>query len=73
MRERQKKGAKGNGRDFLARCYEAQDKYPSVVTDQLIRTYDVENIIAGSDTLAIALSAVSANLPDDLPFPQASF
>lgn len=54
--EKSKRHSKG--RDLLARCYESQDRFPDIVTDDMIRTYNVDNIIAGSDTLANSLSAV---------------
>ena len=46
-------------RDFLTRCYEAQEKYPDLVTDRIIRMYNIDNVLAGSDTTAISLRAVS--------------
>lgn len=45
-------------RDFLTRCYDAQRKYPDLVTDRIIRMYNVDNILAGSDTTAISRRAV---------------
>lgn len=46
-------------RDFLTRCYEAQAKYPDLVTDRTIRMYNIDNVLAGSDTTSISLRAVS--------------
>ncbi|KAH0837201.1 cytochrome P450 [Fonsecaea pedrosoi] len=45
-------------RDFLERCFEAQAKYPEAVTDRMIMLYNFDNIAAGSDTTALALTAV---------------
>ena len=45
-------------RDFLQRCIEAQAKYPDVVTERMIVLYNFNNIGAGSDTTAIALTSV---------------
>jgi hypothetical protein len=46
-------------RDFLARCFEAQAKYPDIVTDRMILMYSSDNVGAGSDTTGISLRAVS--------------
>ncbi|OQU96270.1 hypothetical protein CLAIMM_02377 [Cladophialophora immunda] len=58
-----KAGAKGGGaeatkRDFLSRCFEAQEKYPDLVTDRIIRMYNIDNVLAGSDTTSISLRAI---------------
>lgn len=45
-------------KDFLTRCYEAQEKYPDLVTDRIIRMYNIDNVLAGSDTTSISLRAV---------------
>jgi Cytochrome P450 len=65
MEERPKrmKGYNDSFRDFLARCYEAQAKHPETVTDGLIRTYNIDNVVAGSDTTATALNAVCKARP----------
>ncbi|KAL2422085.1 Cytochrome P450 monooxygenase cicH [Exophiala dermatitidis] len=44
--------------DFLARCFEAQAKFPDVVTDRMILVYNSDNVGAGSDTTAISLRAI---------------
>ncbi|KAL2438169.1 Cytochrome P450 monooxygenase cicH [Exophiala dermatitidis] len=44
--------------DFLARCFEAQAKFPDVVTDGMILVYNSDNVGAGSDTTAISLRAI---------------
>ncbi|KIY00865.1 uncharacterized protein Z520_03531 [Fonsecaea multimorphosa CBS 102226] len=45
-------------RDFLERCFEAQEKYPETVTDRMIMLYNFDNIAAGSDTTALTLTSV---------------
>ena len=57
LAEKQNNG-EANRRDFLARCYEAQTKYPDLVTDRIIRMYNIDNVLAGSDTTGISLRAV---------------
>lgn len=47
-------------RDILARCYEAQKKNPDLVTDRIIRMYNIDNVLAGSDTTGISLRSVSS-------------
>jgi cytochrome P450 len=42
-------------RDMLARFTEAQKAHPDVVDDNVLRTYVVTNLLAGSDTTAIVL------------------
>lgn len=49
-------------RDFLARCFEAQAKFPDIVTDRMILMYNSDNVGAGSDTTGISLRAVSEGL-----------
>lgn len=53
-------GGKQTTKDFLTRCYEAQAKYPDLVTDRIIRMYNIDNVLAGSDTTSISLRAVSS-------------
>ncbi|EXJ91225.1 hypothetical protein A1O1_04335 [Capronia coronata CBS 617.96] len=45
-------------RDFLARCFEAQTKFPDIVTDRMILMYNSDNVGAGSDTTGISLRAI---------------
>ncbi|KIX02848.1 uncharacterized protein Z518_08791 [Rhinocladiella mackenziei CBS 650.93] len=45
-------------RDFLTRSFEAQEKYPDLVTDRMILMYNCDNVGAGSDTTAITLRAI---------------
>ncbi len=47
-------GVEDKRRDFLTRCFEAQSKYPDLVTDK---------ILAGSDTTGISFRSVSTALP----------
>ena len=56
-------------RDFLQRCFEAQAKYPDVVTDKMIFLYTFNNIGAGSDTTAVALTAVGTSTSASYPEP----
>lgn len=51
-------GGESDKRDFLTRCYEAQDKHPEVVTDRIIRMYNIDNVLAGSDTTGISLRSI---------------
>lgn len=46
-------------RDFLPRSLEAQQKSPELVTDRIVRMWNIDNVFAGSDTTAISLRAVS--------------
>ncbi|ETN45759.1 uncharacterized protein HMPREF1541_09592 [Cyphellophora europaea CBS 101466] len=57
MNERMSGDVEGH-RDFLARCYEAQKKNPDLVTDRIIRMYNIDNVLAGSDTTGISLRAI---------------
>lgn len=50
--------AESKKRDFLARCFEAQEKAPDVVTDRIIRMYNIDNVLAGSDTTGISLRSI---------------
>jgi hypothetical protein len=62
IRERveiQKQGIDDGKRDFLTRCFEAQKKHSDLVTDDMIHVYNIDNILAGSDTTGISLRAVS--------------
>ncbi|KIW32511.1 uncharacterized protein PV07_04048 [Cladophialophora immunda] len=45
-------------RDFLERCFEAQAKYPEIVTDRMIMLYNFDNIAAGADTTALLLTSI---------------
>lgn len=60
MKERAEEKAYGapQKRDFLARCFEAQEKFPEVVSDTMILMYNSDNVGAGSDTTGISLRAV---------------
>jgi hypothetical protein len=46
-------------KDFLTRSLEAQANYPDIVTDRMVLTYNMENIVAGSDTTGISLRSAS--------------
>lgn len=62
MKERiaaKEKGEESTRRDFLTRCFEAQEKDPGLVTDRIIRMWNIDNVLAGSDTTGISLRAVS--------------
>nr|KAK5441755.1 hypothetical protein LTR18_006677 [Exophiala xenobiotica] len=52
-------GLEDKRRDFLKRCFEAQSKYPDLVTDRIIRMYNIDNVLAGSDTTGISFRSVS--------------
>lgn len=53
-------GGKGSKqRDFLARSFEAQEKAPELVTDRIVRMWNIDNVFAGSDTTAVSLRSVS--------------
>ncbi|EXJ92842.1 hypothetical protein A1O3_01396 [Capronia epimyces CBS 606.96] len=60
MRERAAIKSRGGipKRDFLARCFEAQARFPNVVTDRMILMYNSDNVGAGSDTTGISLRAI---------------
>ncbi|KIX10083.1 uncharacterized protein Z518_01164 [Rhinocladiella mackenziei CBS 650.93] len=61
MRERLSAKAQGvddKKRDFLTRCFEAQEKNPDLVTDRIIRMYNIDNVLAGSDTTGISLRSI---------------
>ncbi|RMD41176.1 hypothetical protein DV735_g3941, partial [Chaetothyriales sp. CBS 134920] len=61
MEERISAKADGVGdtkRDFLTRCFEAQSKYPDLVTDRIIRMYNIDNVLAGSDTTGISFRSI---------------
>lgn len=49
-------------RDFLARSLEAQQKYPELVKDRIVRMWNIDNVFAGSDTTAVSLRAVGETL-----------
>jgi hypothetical protein len=51
-------GMEDKRRDFLTRCFEAQSKYPDLVTDRIIRMYNIDNVLAGSDTTGISFRSV---------------
>ncbi|KAK5189537.1 hypothetical protein LTR99_001844 [Exophiala xenobiotica] len=51
-------GLEDKRRDFLTRCFEAQSKYPDLVTDRIIRMYNIDNVLAGSDTTGISFRSV---------------
>lgn len=55
---KEKSGGQDTKRDFLTRCYEAQAKNPDLVTDRIIRMYNIDNVLAGSDTTAISLRSI---------------
>lgn len=62
MKERlsaKEQGVDDKKRDFLTRCFEAQSKYPDLVTDRIIRMYNIDNVLAGSDTTGISFRSVS--------------
>ena len=44
--------------DFLARSFEAQKKSPELVTDRIVRMWNIDNVFAGSDTTAVSLRSV---------------
>jgi hypothetical protein len=46
-------------KDFLTQSLEAQAKYPDSVSDRMVLMYNMENIVAGSDTTGISLRSVS--------------
>lgn len=48
----------GYEKDFLAKCRQAQVASPDVVTDSVIRAYNQDNIIGGSDTTSVTLRAI---------------
>jgi hypothetical protein len=52
-------GIEDKRRDFLTRCFEAQSKYPDLVTDRIIRMYNIDNVFAGSDTTGRSFRSVS--------------
>lgn len=63
-RMKERISARGQGiddkrRDFLTRCFEAQSKYSDLVTDRIIRMWNIDNVLAGSDTTGISLRSVS--------------
>ncbi|RTE75813.1 hypothetical protein BHE90_009741 [Fusarium euwallaceae] len=45
-------------RDFLDRSFEAQKKNPELVTDRVVRMWNIDNVFAGSDTTAISLRTI---------------
>lgn len=45
-------------RDFLGRSFEAQKKNPELVTDSIVRMWNIDNVFAGSDTTAVSLRSV---------------
>ncbi|KAF5006060.1 hypothetical protein FDECE_7542 [Fusarium decemcellulare] len=45
-------------RDFLDRSFEAQKKDPELVTDRVVRMWNIDNVFAGSDTTAISLRSI---------------
>jgi cytochrome P450 len=47
-----------NVRDFLSRFIQAREKYPEVVDEGRLADYTITNVIAGSDTTAIALREI---------------
>ncbi|KAL6251440.1 hypothetical protein RBB50_001649 [Rhinocladiella similis] len=56
-------GGKGSKqRDFLARSFEAQDKSPDLVTDRIVRMWNIDNVFAGSDTTAVSLRSILYHL-----------
>lgn len=62
-------GGKADGsqqRDFLGRSFEAQKKNPELVTDRIVRMWNIDNVFAGSDTTAVSLRSVR-NCPWSLP------
>lgn len=63
IKERISAKAKGDDkrRDFLTRCFEAQEKSPGLVTDRIIRMWNIDNILAGSDTTGISLRSVRSS------------
>ena len=46
-------------KDFLSRSFDAQQKSPDIVTDRIVRMWNIDNVFAGSDTTAVALRSVS--------------
>lgn len=60
MKERMSGADAGSAshRDFLSRCYEAQQKNPDLVTDRVIRMWNIDNVLAGSDTTGISLRSI---------------
>lgn len=57
-------GGKTDGsqqRDFLARSFEAQKKSPELVTDRIVRMWNIDNVFAGSDTTAVSLRSVRSH------------
>lgn len=65
-------GLHDSKRDFLTRCLEAQAKNPDVVTDRIIRMYNIDNVLAGSDTTGISLRSVSSRNSPEKNYPQGS-
>ncbi|KAJ9616125.1 hypothetical protein H2204_014069 [Knufia peltigerae] len=62
-RMKERISARGQGvddkrRDFLTRCFEAQSKYSDLVTDRVIRMWNIDNVLAGSDTTGISLRSI---------------
>lgn len=54
-------------RDFLARSFEAQQKSPELVTDRIVRMWNIDNVFAGSDTTAVSLRAVRKHISLEVP------
>lgn len=57
-----KGGENPDRKDFLARSFEAQQKSPHLVTDRIIQMWNIDNVFAGSNTMAISLRSVSQNV-----------
>lgn len=58
LKKRLARGARTDGKvDFLDRFLEAKKKHPDIVDDNMVVTYLLSNVLAGSDTTAISLCA----------------
>lgn len=62
MAERTQHKHHTKNRDFLARSFEAQSKFPDLVTDRIVRMWNIDNVFAGSDTTAVSLRSVSPQI-----------
>lgn len=56
LQKRMQEGSSQDGHtDFLNKFLEAKEKYPDIVNDNIVITYLLSNVVAGSDTTASAM------------------